>query len=48
VLAFMIIAVLVGVLYAAVVRDRARPPVSTPIPAQPLTPGHPVSPSTIK
>jgi uncharacterized Zn finger protein (UPF0148 family) len=48
VLAFLIVAVLVGVLYAVVIRDHPRAPVATPIPAQPLTPGHPVSPSTIK
>jgi hypothetical protein len=48
VLAFLIVAVLIGVVYAVVIRDHGRPPVATPIPAQPLTPGHPVSPSTIK
>ena len=48
VLAFLIIAVLVGVVYAVAIRDHTRGPVATPIPAQPLTPGHPVSPSTIK
>src|SRR5262245_58871818 len=48
VLAFLIVAALVGVVYAVVIRDHARPPTATAIPAQPLTPGHPVSPSTIK
>ena len=48
VLAFMIVALLIGVVYAVVIRDHARPPTATAIPAQPLSPGHPVSPSTIK
>jgi len=44
----MIVALLIGVVYAVVIRDHARPPTATAIPAQPLSPGHPVSPSTIK
>ena len=48
VLAFLIVALLVGVVYAVVIRDHAKPPPATAIPAQPLTPGHPVSPSTVK
>jgi uncharacterized Zn finger protein (UPF0148 family) len=49
VLGFLIVAIVVGVLYAMVIRDRSvRGPSGTPLPAQPLTPGHPVSPSTIK
>jgi hypothetical protein len=53
VLAILIVAVLVGLLYAMVIRERPRP--RTPsIPGRPsgsvrtLTPGHPVSPSTIR
>lgn len=56
VLVILIVAVLVGLLYAMVIRDRPRPPRTPSIPARPLspgpvrplTPGHPVSPSTIR
>lgn len=48
VLAILIVAVVVGLLYAAVMRGRPPPSEATSIPARPLTPGHPVSPSTIK
>jgi uncharacterized Zn finger protein (UPF0148 family) len=46
VLAILIVAIVVGLLYATVIRDnpRSRAPA---IPARPLTPGQPVSPSTI-
>jgi hypothetical protein len=47
VLAFMIVALLIGVVYAVVIRGQAKPAAATAIPAKPLTPGHPVSPSTI-
>ena len=48
VLLILIVAVVVGLLYATVIR-RSRPaPRGPAIPAQPLSPGHPVSPSTIK
>lgn len=56
VLAILIVAVLVGLLYAMVIRDRPRAPRTPSSPARPLspgaarplTPGHPVSPSTIR
>jgi hypothetical protein len=48
VLAILIVAVVVGLLYATVIRDRPRPPRTPSIPARPLTPGQPVSPSTIR
>ncbi len=48
VLVILIVAIVVGAVYATVIRDRSRatPPVAAP--AQPLVPGHPVSSSTIK
>jgi uncharacterized Zn finger protein (UPF0148 family) len=51
VLAFLIVAIAVGVLYAMVIRDRPAPGAASgaaPAAVRPLTPGHPVSPSTIK
>lgn len=52
VLAMLVVAVAAGLLYALVVRSpRARthaPTPTAPAPVRPLTPGHPVSPSTIQ
>lgn len=48
VLAILIVAVVVGAVYAMVVRNRPRAVTAAPVPAQPLTPGHPVSSSTVK
>jgi predicted RNA-binding Zn-ribbon protein involved in translation (DUF1610 family) len=49
VLALLIVAIVVGVLYAMVIRGRPTAATSAaPVPAHPLTPGHPVGPSTIK
>lgn len=49
VLAILIVAILVGLVYALVLRQPALAPSRTlPVPARPLAPGHPVSPSTIK
>jgi uncharacterized Zn finger protein (UPF0148 family) len=48
VLLILIVAVVIGIAYAMVMRERApaaRPP---EIPVRPLQPGHPVSPSTMK
>ncbi|HEX3766615.1 MAG TPA: hypothetical protein VHW23_48305 [Kofleriaceae bacterium] len=52
VLAILIAAIVIGVVYATLIRgpsgavDPAGP--SAPVPVQPLTPGHPVSPSTVR
>jgi uncharacterized Zn finger protein (UPF0148 family) len=52
VLAILIAAIVIGVVYATLIRGPsgavAPAGVSAPVPAQPLTPGHPVSPSTIR
>jgi hypothetical protein len=48
VLATLIAVVAVSLWYAMVVCDRPRPARERPIPVRYLTPGHPVSPSTIK
>ena len=48
VLVVLIVAVLVGLVYAMVMRGRSEPVRSAPVPARPLVPGHPVSPSTVK
>ena len=44
VLALLIVAIAVGLIYALAARESARPP-SAPGAVRPLTPGHPVSPS---
>jgi hypothetical protein len=48
VLAILIVAVVVGLLYATVIRDSAPPPRAPASPVRPLEPGRPVSPSTIR
>jgi uncharacterized Zn finger protein (UPF0148 family) len=51
VLMVLIVAVVVGLVYAMVIRARAPAPPAPParlVPAQPLVPGHVVSPSTIQ
>jgi predicted RNA-binding Zn-ribbon protein involved in translation (DUF1610 family) len=51
VLAVLIVVILVGVVYAVIRQPGATAAVPTAVPAtpvQPLTPGHPVSPSTIR
>lgn len=48
VLALMIVAVVVGVVYAMAIRERRPSAPNTTTPVQPLAPGQPVSPSTIR
>jgi uncharacterized Zn finger protein (UPF0148 family) len=48
VLVILIVTIAAGLLYATVIRDRAPASSATSTPVRPLTPGHPVSPSTIK
>lgn len=48
VLAILILAIAVGLLYATVIRGNPRPTRMPAIPARPLAPGQPVSPSTIR
>lgn len=48
VLATLIAVIAVSLWYAMVVRDQPLPASARPIPVRLLTPGHPVSPSTIK
>ncbi len=48
VLILLIAAVVVGLIYAMVIRTRAPGPRAPVIPARPLEPGRPVSPSTIR
>ena len=48
VLMVLIVALVVGLVYAMVIRGRAPTPPASAVPAQLLVPGHPVSPSTIQ
>jgi hypothetical protein len=49
VLVVLIVTMLVGLIYAFVMRGRAAsPPTDRPVPAAPLRPGHPISPSTAR
>jgi hypothetical protein len=48
VLMVLIVAVVVGLVYAMVMRTRASTPPARALPVQRLVPGHPVSPSTIQ
>jgi F0F1-type ATP synthase membrane subunit c/vacuolar-type H+-ATPase subunit K len=48
VLAILIVAIGVGLIYAMAARASARAPSASVAPARPLILGHPVSPSTIK
>jgi len=47
-LAILIAAITVGLIYTSVARHRVARPIAPATPAQPLVPGHPVSPSTIR
>lgn len=48
VLMVLIVAVVVGLVYAMVIRSRGAPAPAQAVPVQPLVPGHVVSPSTIR
>ncbi len=47
-LAILIAAIAVGLVYTSVARRRVARPIAPATPVQPLVPGHPVSPSTIR
>lgn len=47
-LAILIAAITVGLIYTSVARHRGARPIAPATPVQPLVPGHPVSPSTIR
>ena len=48
VLAILIVVIVVGLLYAVIRQPATAPALAPAAPVQPLTPGHPVSPSTIR
>lgn len=48
VLVVLVVTMLVGLIYAFVMRGRAPEPSGRPVPAAPLRPGHPISPSTAR